>query len=132
MQQLRALIDQNLEAMQPKSPIAKALKYMDNQWGALTEVLKDASLPLDNNYAERLLRRIAIARKNSQFMYSGSSESYEVAHSLVHSCRINKITPEIYLADVLIRVKSAKPDEVRDLLPDRWKPPDGISGGVWV
>lgn len=132
MQQLRTIIDQNLESAQPKSPIGKALKYMHNQWGPLTEFLQDTSIPLDNNFAERLLRRIAVARKNSKFMYTSSGTSYEVAYSLVHSCRLNGINPETYLADVLIRVKSAKRSEIRGLLPDLWKPPDGEVTARWV
>ena len=105
---------------------------MHNQWGSLTEFLQSASVPLDNNFAERLLRRIAVSRKNSQFMYTSSGSSYEVAYSLVHSCRLNGINPEAYLADVLIRVKSARRSEIRGLLPDLWKPPDGEPAARWV
>jgi transposase len=132
MQLVRALIDQNLESAPPKSPIGKALKYMHNQWGSLTEFLQNASIPLDNNFAERLLRRIAVGRKNSHFMYTNSGSSYEVAYSLVHSCRLNGINPEVYLADVLLRVKSARRSEMRELLPDLWKPPDGKTAARWV
>ena len=128
--QLKTLIEESLKTAPPKSKIGKALIYMNNHWESLTRFLEDASLPLDNNHAERLLRRIAIARKTSLFIYSGTA--YQIAYSLVHSCRLNGINPEMYLADVLIRIKSAKLDEVRDLLPDRWKPPDGELGGRWL
>ena len=130
MGQLKTLIEESLKTAPPKSKIGKALSYMNNHWESLTRFLEDVSLPLDNNHAERLLRRIAIARKTSLFIYSGAA--YQIAYSLVHSCRLNGINPEMYLADVLIRVKSAKPDEIRELLPDRWRPPDGELGGRWL
>jgi transposase len=130
MGRLETLIEENLKTAPPKSKIGKALSYMKNHWESLTRFLEDVSLPLDNNHAERLLRRSALARKTSLFIYSGAA--YQVAYSLVQSCRLNGINPEMYLADVLIRVKSAKPDEIRELLPDRWKPPDGGLGGRWL
>ena len=124
------MIEEELKVTPPKSKIAKALNYTKNQWKSLTRFLDDVSLPLDNNYAERSLRRIALARKSSLFIYSGAA--YQIAYSLFHSCRLNGINPEMYLAHVLIRVKSAKPDEVRQLLPDRWKPPDDELGWRWL
>jgi long-chain acyl-CoA synthetase len=50
----------------------------------------------------------------------------------LNSCRLNGINPEVYLADVLIRVKSARRSEIRGLLPDLWKPPDGEPAARWV
>ncbi len=35
----------------PKAPIADAIGYARNQWGALTRFVEDARLKLDNNVA---------------------------------------------------------------------------------
>ena len=42
--------------------IAVAVGYARNQWGPLTRFLDDGRLRLDNNPAERQLRRVAIGR----------------------------------------------------------------------
>jgi hypothetical protein len=61
----------------------------------LTRFTTDCSLPLDNNHAECLLRRIALSR----------GDLYAITLSLVQSCRLCKISPEAYFSDVLMRVQ---------------------------
>jgi transposase len=48
----------------PKSPIGEAISYACAQCVALSRYLEDGVLELDNNRAERALRRIAVGRKN--------------------------------------------------------------------
>jgi len=48
----------------PKSKLAAAINYLRNNWEAFTRFLSDGRLPIDNNDAERDLRRIAVGRKN--------------------------------------------------------------------
>lgn len=47
------------------SRLGKALQYALGRWEALTRYTHDGRLAIDNNLAERLLRGIAISRKNS-------------------------------------------------------------------
>jgi transposase len=114
-----------------KSKLGKAITYLKNQWVALTRFTTDCSLPLDNNHAERLLRRIALSRKSSLFMSEGRGDLYAITLSLVQSCRLCQISPEAYLSDVLIRVQNTPISRVQELLPDRWHPPDGSPPPVW-
>lgn len=132
MEQLKALIAEQTGRALPKSPLGKALTYAKNQWPTLTLFLDDASLPLDNNHAERLLRRAALARKTSLFIKPELGESYAIAYSLVQSCRLCGLNPEVYLADVLLRIQSTPQHLIRSLLPDRWEPPDGTPAVGWV
>ena len=132
MNQLKALIDEHRPRTPPKSMLAKALTYAHNQWSTLILFLNDLTIPLDNNHAERLLRRIALARKTSLFIKPDLGESYAIAYSLVQSCRLCGVNPEIYLADVLLKVQTTPQQQLRSLLPDRWKPPDGSSAVGWV
>ena len=84
----------------------KALTYVDHQCASLIRCVDDASLPLDHHHAEHLLRRVALARKTSLFMWPGRGESYAVAYSLVQSRRLCGVKPGLYLADVLLGVQS--------------------------
>ncbi len=63
----KAWLDAEALVVLPKAPIADAISYTRNQWDALTRFLEDARLKLDNNIAERQLRRVAVGRKNWLF-----------------------------------------------------------------
>ena len=108
----------------PKAPIADAIGYARNQWGALTRFLDDARLKLDNNTAERQLRRVAVGRKN--WLFAGSDEGAEracVLYSLIASCKLHGVNPFDYLRDVLVRVSDHPARDVLALSPKDWKKP---------
>tara|TARA_B100000446_G_scaffold170772_1_gene177606 strand:+ start:154 stop:363 length:210 start_codon:yes stop_codon:yes gene_type:complete len=48
----------------------KTVSYTLNQWHSLIYYLKDGSVNIDNNAAERKIRPVAIGRKNWLFMGS--------------------------------------------------------------
>jgi len=54
----------------PKSVLAKAVSYAQNQWQALRRYTTDGRLSIDNNVSERTLRHQAIGRKNWLFLGS--------------------------------------------------------------
>jgi len=54
----------------PASKLGQAFQYMRNHWEALCVYVKDGGLPIDNNWVERLMKRIAIGRKNWLFVGS--------------------------------------------------------------
>jgi hypothetical protein len=106
----------------PQSPIAEAIGYARNQWGALTRFLDDARLKLDNNTAERQLRRVAIGRKNWLFAGSeGGAERACVLYSLLATCKLHRVNSFDYLRDVLTRVGSHPARDVLALSPKAWK-----------
>ena len=47
-----------------KTALGKALQYSLSRWDALSRYAEDGRLSIDNNLAERLLRGIAVSRKN--------------------------------------------------------------------
>lgn len=107
----------------PNSPLAKAMGYTLNQWGALTRFLDDGRLPLDNNAAERALRPIALGRKN--WLFAGSvrgGQAAAVILSLVQSAKLQGQNPFAYLKDVLTRLPSTKARDLDALLPHLWRP----------
>ncbi len=106
----------------PKAPIADAIGYVRNQWGALTRFVDDARLKLDNNIAERQLRRVAVGRKN--WLFAGSEDGAEracVLYSLLATCKLHGVNPFEYLRDVIMRVGRHPARDVLELSPKAWK-----------
>ncbi len=107
---------------EPKSAMGEALRYMKNQWPRLIAFLDDPLIPIHNNASESALRILALARKNSLFFHSDKTgKRFMSLYSLIATCERHDINPEIYLADVLIRIQDQPKDRVADLLPHRWK-----------
>ena len=109
----------------PQSAIGRAIAYTLNNWEALTQFLIDPKIPLDNNRSERALRIVALGRKN--YLFAGSDEAAENLaglYSLVATCELHGISPEEYLADVLIRVHTHPSKNLDELLPHKWRKPE--------
>lgn len=118
---MRAWLNAQRERHPPKSPIAAAIRYADNQWDALGVFLDDDRVPLDNNGSERALRRVALGRKNYLFVHDFErGASIAGLYSLVATCEARGINPFEYLADVLARVQDHPARDIDDLLPGPW------------
>jgi transposase len=105
----------------PKSKLGKAVNYMRNNWTALKRFLSNGELPMDNNEAERDLRRVAIGRRN--WMFVGSEQGGErtaIILTIVSSAYRHHLDVWSYLRDVLERLAKGEEDLER-LLPDVWK-----------
>ena len=102
--------------------IGKAATYTRNQWDALNRYIEDGDLSIDNNFAERAMRPIAIGRKNWLFVGSErAGHRAAILTSLVASCKLNFVEPWAYLKDVFSRMADQPSgDELTQLLPDRW------------
>jgi transposase len=105
----------------PKSPLAEAIGYAQRQWKALERFVEDGDLEIDNNAAERALRRVAIGRKN--WLFAGSDAGGERAaalFSLVASCRLHDLDPFTYLRDLFERLPTHPTDALAELTPVAW------------
>ncbi len=115
-----------LEAMAsratPKSPLGKAIGYTQKRWIALTRYLGDGRLEIDNGEVERLIRLVALGRKN--FLFAGSDAGAEraaVAYTVLATCTLHELDPWAYVKDVLEKIAGDWPQRELDrLLPDRW------------
>jgi transposase len=108
----------------PTDMLGKAIRYALNQESVLRIYCTDGRLEIDNNAAERILRLIAIGRKNWQFYGSANGgRTGAVLHSLLASAHWNGLNEYEYFLDVL-GVLSDLPSQsaMLELLPDRWKP----------
>jgi len=106
----------------PKSLIGKAATYTRNQWAALNRYVEDGDLSIDNNFAERAMRPIAIGRKNWLFVGSPKAgQRAAILTSIIASCKHLEVEPWAYLKDTLHKL-ACKPsqDQLANLLPDRW------------
>jgi transposase len=106
----------------PKSPMAEAIGYALNNWTALCRYTEAGFLSIDNNAAEREMKRIAIGRKNWLFVGSDKGgETAAILFSFTSTCHRLGVEPWAYLQDVLTRLPTLPPERLPELLPDRWQ-----------
>jgi transposase len=120
---LAAWADEIRRKLSRKSELAAAFRYMRARWAALNRCFDDGRLALDNNPAERVLRCVAIGRKN--YLFAGSDAGGRRAgamYSLVESAKLNGLNPQHYLADVLARIADHPARRIHELLPWHWQP----------
>jgi hypothetical protein len=82
----------------PKSPIGQAIAYAQPNWAALLRYTESGELSIDNNLAERMLRALAIGRRNWTFLGSDrGGRTAAVLYSLTSTCKHHDIDPFAYL-----------------------------------
>lgn len=110
------------ESLLPKHPVAGAVGYVLNQWGALTAFTTDAAIRLDNSLAEQQMKRIAMGRK--AFLFVGNERGGQTAailSSLTSTCQRHGIDPERYLTQLLANLPATPISQLDQWLPDVWK-----------
>lgn len=120
--QLRAWLEAQRSAVLPKSPMGEAIGYAWNNWVALCRYTEAGYLAIDNNVAEREMKRIAIGRKN--WLSIGSPRggaTAAVLMSFTSTCARQGVEPWAYLEDVLSRMPGMAAGQLEELLPDRWQ-----------
>jgi transposase len=104
----------------PKSVLAKAVSYAQNQWQALRRYTTDGRLSIDNNVSERTLRHQAIGRKN--WLFLGSRQAgprAAVLFTILAGAKRHRIEPWTYLRELLLRLHDEDP-RLDEMLPDKW------------
>ena len=123
---IMAQIKQTLEnpgiIVLPGSRIGKATNYGLNHWSKAEVFLTRGDLPIDNGPCERVVRDLAVGRKN--WLFVGSDEGGKrmaMLYSIIATCKLNGIDIEEYLSDVLMRL-GMRPQgaNVADLTPIEW------------
>jgi hypothetical protein len=61
---MKARFDEVRPTLRPTAKLAEAIDYVLNRWDAFVRYTGDGRIPIDNNVIERLLRPVAIGRKN--------------------------------------------------------------------
>ena len=95
------------------------------QWDALNVYVTEGFLNIDNNAAERALKRVAISRKN--WLFAGNDRAGGTAallYSLIASAERHELDPQRYPTSVLACLPGLPPSDLGKLLPDVWKRAD--------
>jgi transposase len=72
---------------EPNSGLGKAISYLQRHWTKLTLFLRQAGAPLDNNIAERALKKAILHRKNALFYKTmNGARVGDLFMSLIHTC----------------------------------------------
>ena len=83
--------------------------------------LSDAHWPWQGGVPGRLLRAIALGRKNYLFVGSeAGGKAAAIAYTLIETAKLNRVDPQAWLADTLARIPDYKITKVDELLPWRW------------
>ncbi len=103
----------------PKTALGNAIRYGLEQWPAMKKYLDDARCSIDNNIAERDIKRVVMGRKAWLFADSvDGMEASAVLYSLVQTCIANRVDPYTYFKAVIERMPYAKSqDDLEALLP---------------
>jgi transposase len=107
-----------------KIKLAEAIRYALSRWEGLTRFLEDGRIEIDSNVVERAIRPIALNRKNALFAGSdGGGEHWAIIASLIETCKLSGVDPQIYLADVIARIVNRHPNSrIDELLPWAYAP----------
>lgn len=106
--------------VEPNGSLGKALAYLQRHWEGLTQWLRVAGAPLDNNAAERALKRPVLQRKNAYFFRTAHGAAIaDLWMSLLETCRLNGVSEFSYLV-ALGRAGRAVRAAPRDWLPWVW------------
>ncbi len=126
---IRQWLDTKTEpSVLPKANFAEVVRYINNSWAALVSYAETGYVPIDNNAIERLMKQVALGRKN--WLFVGNVEAGERAAklmSLVSSAKRHDLDVWFYLKDILERLLAGETD-YSTMLPDVWKQshPDAV------
>jgi hypothetical protein len=105
----------------PKSKLCEAIKYMLSYEKSFRFYLDHPDAKIDNNTAERALRKIVIGRKN--WLYVGSRRSGKAMANLmtlIQTCRVMNINPQKYMEHIFKHIMSYPHKQLHELLPEEW------------
>jgi hypothetical protein len=122
LDKIKNWLDTEAQLVLPRSPMAAAITYTLNQWDALKVYTTQGFLTIDNNAAERAMKRVAIGRRN--WLFAGNdaaAANAAILYSLIASAERHNIDPQAYLTSVLANIAQTPHTKLDQFLPDVWK-----------
>jgi len=119
---IKAWLDAEQQVVLPRSAMGQAIGYALNQWDALCVYATEGFLAIDNNAAERAMKRVAIGRKN--WLLAGNDRAGETTallYSLIASAERHGLDPQRYLTSLFAKLPFTAAEELDQFLPDVWK-----------
>jgi transposase len=110
-----------------KTKLAEAIRYALSRWEGLTRFINDGRIEIDSNTVERLIKPIALNRKNALFAGSAAGgEHWALIASLIETSKLSGIDPLAYLSDVLTKIVNGHLNsQIDDLMP--WNYPSAAN-----
>ena len=103
--------------VEPNSGLGEAIRYTQKRWDRLTRFLQVPGVPLDNNAAERILKKAILSRKNSYFYKTARGAHVgDMFMSLIHTAELVNGNPFEYLTELQKHVKEVGSN------PSQWMP----------
>jgi hypothetical protein len=103
MKELRRWMAAQLDErkVEPNSGLGEAITYTQKRWDKLTRFLEVPGVPIDNNAAERILKKAILSRKNSYFYKTARGAHVgDVFMSLIHTAELTGANPFDYLTEL--------------------------------
>jgi hypothetical protein len=119
MEQLEAWLREQIEEhkIEPNSGLGEAIGYMRKHWDRLTLFLRVPGAPLDNNAAERMLKKAILHRKNALFYKTEKGARVgDVFMSLIYTAELCQANPFDYLVALQRHAEAVEGD------PAAWMP----------
>jgi len=117
----------------PKGLLGKALTYASNQWDALCRYTDDGRWGIDNGRSERMLRLVAIGRKN--WMFAGNDDGGRRAanlYTLIGTCRYHGWDPFGYLRWLFTHLPGLPEQRLEEVTPLAWAAENGLESKLLV
>jgi hypothetical protein len=103
--------------VEPNSALGKAITYMTKRWDRFTLFLRVPGAPLDNNIAERALKKAILHRRNSLFYKTENGARVgDLFMSLIHTAELARANTFKYLTALIEHAAEVQRD------PGKWMP----------
>lgn len=117
MEELRTYLLVQEKEFEPNGVAGSAIDYMLKRWTELTQFLRHAHVPLDNNITERALKLIIQMRKSAMFYKTlNSAKIASYIQTALYSAAQNDINPYEYMSAVLTHKQAVMKN------PQQWLP----------
>ena len=115
----KAILDEGIDHVPPKSLLEQAMTYARNQWSRAVSYVECGLITPDNNAAKNDIRPVALFRKN--WLFAGTPKGTGASamfFSLVEIAKVNEIEPQAYLKFLFERFTAAQTTEdMKALMP---------------
>ena len=118
---LDAWMAQHQSSVDERGRLDKAIGYYRNQNASLWRFLEDGNLRIDNSISEGQLRNLALGRDNWRYFYNRTGLAwYTTFRSLIASCHMHRLNPQLYLERMLRLAPHWPTTRVLELSPKYW------------